>query len=84
MDPLETRVRDAMRRWVAPIEPSPAFVRSLRSELVDAARRQHAQVHRAQHLWLAAAAILGSLASLGGVAAFLLLRRRARMQPRPA
>lgn len=83
MDPLETRIRDSMRRWAAPIAPPPAFVRSLRSELVDAARQQYAQTRRARRLWLVAAAVLGSLASVGGVTAFLLLRRRARIQPRP-
>lgn len=84
MDPLEIRLRDSMRRWAAPIAPPPAFVRSLRSELVGAARQRYARNRRAWRLWLVGAAILGSLASVGGVTAFLLLRRRARMQPRPA
>lgn len=83
MNLWETRVRDSLRRWIAPIEPSPAFVRSLRSELVNAAYRQQAQARRTRRLWLVGAAVLGSVASVGGLAAFLLLRRRARVQPRP-
>lgn len=83
MDPLETQVSESLRRWIAPIEPPPAFVRSLRSELVDAARRQRVQGPRVRRWWLIGAAILGSVASVSGLAAFLLLRRRARIQPRP-
>lgn len=81
METLEIQVGETLRRWAAPITPPPAFVRSLRSELVGAARQQYARNRRARRLWLVGAAILGSLASVGGVTAFLLLRRRARMQP---
>ncbi len=84
MNALETQLRESLQRWVAPIEPPPAFVHSLRAELVQAARARRAEARRARRALLVGMAILGSIASVSGMTAFLLLRRRGRMQPRPA
>lgn len=84
METLETRLHDSLRRWVASVEPSPVFVHSLGAELAQAARRRQAETRRTRHILLIGMAVLGSVASVSGVAAFLVLRRRARMQPRPA
>lgn len=84
MDEIEATlapIGERLRRWLPPVEPPSRFVRSLRGELVEAARRQQARAHRLRHILLVGAAVLGSLASVAGVTAFLMLRRRARAHP---
>jgi hypothetical protein len=80
-DATLVQVIERLQRWLVPVEPPPAFVRSLRLELTEAARRQHQRARRMRHLWLVGAAIAGSVASIVGVTALLLLRRSARAHP---
>lgn len=84
MDELEVTlapIGERLRQWLPPVEPPSRFVRNLRGELVEAARRQRARAQRLRRILLVGAAVLGSLASVAGVTAFLMLRRRARAHP---
>ncbi len=75
------QITERLQRWLVPVEPPLAYVRSLRAELIEAARRRHKRPHRLRRILLVGAAIAGSVASVAGVAVFLLLRRRARVHP---
>lgn len=72
---------ERLQRWLVPVEPPPAFARSLKVELVEAARRQYQRAHRLRRILVVGAAIVGSVASVAGLTAFLILRRRARAHP---
>lgn len=72
---------ERLQRWLVPVEPPPAFARSLKVELVEAARRQYQRAHRLRRILVVGAAIIGSVASVAGLTAFLILRRRARAHP---
>ncbi len=80
-EPTLTRISEQIQRLLVPVEPPLAFVRSLRAELVEAARRRQERAHRLRRILLVGAAIAGSIASVAGVTAFLMLRRRARAHP---
>jgi len=80
-DPTLTRISERLQQLLVPVEPPLAYVRSLRAELIEAARRRQERAHRLRRLLLVGAAIAGSVASVAGVTAFLLLRRRARAHP---
>lgn len=75
------QIGEHLRHCFAPVEPSPAFVRSLKVELVQAARRRRERARRLRRILLVGAAIFGSVASVAGVTTVLLLRRRARTHP---
>jgi len=77
-------VAGRLKRVMVPVEPSTVFVRSLGRELVEAARRQQKVTRRLRRGLLIGAAALGSLASVVGVVALVLHRRRARTEPQPA
>jgi len=80
-EPTLTRISERLQQWLVPVEPPLAYVRSLRAELIEAARRRRERPHRLRRILLVGAAIAGSVASVAGVTAFLLLRRRARAHP---
>lgn len=75
------QISDRLRRCFVPVEPPPAFVRSLKVELMEAARQRQERARRLRRVLLLGAAVFGSAASVAGVTAFLLLRRRARLHP---
>lgn len=75
------QLAERLRQCFAPVEPSLAFVRSLKVELVEAARRRQEHTGRLRRGLLVGAFILGSVASVAGVTTVLLLRRRARAHP---
>lgn len=75
------RLNERLQRWLVPIEPPPAFARSLKTELVKTARRQYQRTHRLRRTLVVGAAIAGSVASVAGLTTFLILRRRARAHP---
>jgi len=75
------QISERLQRWLVPVEPPLAYVRSLRAELIEAARRRQERANRLRRILLVGAAIAGSVASVAGVTAFLLLRRRARAHP---
>ncbi len=75
------RISERLQRWLVPVEPPPAFTRSLKAELIEAARRQYQRAHRLRRILLVGAAVAGSVASVAGLTAFLILRRRARAHP---
>jgi len=75
------RISERLQQLLVPVEPPPAFARSLKVELIKAARRRQERAHRLRRILLVGAAIAGSVASVAGVIAFLLLRRRARAHP---
>lgn len=75
------QISDRLRRCFVPVEPPPAFVRSLKMELVQAARQRQERARRLRRILLVGAAVFGSVASVAGVTTFLLLRRRARAHP---
>ncbi|MBC7226514.1 MAG: hypothetical protein H5T61_04715 [Thermoflexales bacterium] len=75
------QISEQLQRWLVPVEPPPAFARSLKRELIDAARRQHKRAHRLRRILVVGAAVIGSVASVAGLTAFLVLRRRARAHP---
>ncbi|MCS7178891.1 MAG: hypothetical protein RML46_09880 [Anaerolineae bacterium] len=74
-------IAEQLRRWLVPVDPSPAFVCSLKRELIEAAYRQQERARTLRRILLVSAAIFGSVASVAGVAAVLVLRRRARAHP---
>jgi hypothetical protein len=76
---LAGRLQQSMR----PVQPSAAFVRNLRRELADNARRRIALTKRLRRSALIGAAALGSLlsiASVVGAIVFVVARLRARAQ----
>lgn len=75
------RISERLQQLLVPVEPPLAYVRSLRMELTEAARRRQERAHRLRRILLVGAAVAGSVASVAGVTAFLLLRRRARAHP---
>lgn len=75
------QIIEQLQRWLVPVEPPPAFARSLKLELTEAARRQYQRAHRLRRILVVGAAIIGSVASVAGLTAFLILRRRARVHP---
>jgi hypothetical protein len=75
------RITERLQQLLVPVEPPLAYVRSLRAELVEAARRRQERANRLRRILLVGAAIAGSVASVAGVTAFLVLRRRARVHP---
>jgi len=80
-EPTLARISERLQQLLVPVEPPLAYVRSLRVELIEAARRRQERAHRLRRILLVGAAITGSVASVAGVTAFLLLRRRARAHP---
>jgi len=80
-EPTLARISERLQQLLVPVEPPLAYVRSLRVELIEAARRRQERAHRLRRILLVGAAIAGSVASVAGVTAFLLLRRRARAHP---
>ncbi len=80
-DTTLAQISDRLRRCFVPVEPPPAFVRSLKMELLEAARRRRERARRLRRILLVGAAVFGSVASVAGVTTFLLLRRRARAHP---
>jgi hypothetical protein len=77
------RLRYAMR----PVEPPPQFVASLRSELLREAPGRKTSTRNARRSALVAAATVGSIvsvASVVGAIVFVVTRRRARLDTRPA
>lgn len=75
------QISERLRRWLVPVEPPPAFARSLKMELIEMARRQYRRAHRPRRILVVGAAIAGSVASVAGLITFLVLRRRARAHP---
>lgn len=75
------QIIERLQRWLVPVEPPPAFARSLKVELIEAARQQYQRAHRLRRILVVGAAIVGSVASVAGLTAFLILRRRARAHP---
>ncbi|MCX7855273.1 MAG: hypothetical protein N2556_04720 [Anaerolineae bacterium] len=75
------QINERLQRWLVPVEPPPAFARSLKVELIEAARRQYQRAHRLRRILVVGAAVVGSVASVAGLTAFLILRRRARAHP---
>ncbi len=80
-EPTLARISERLQQLLVPVEPPLAYVRSLGVELIEAARRRQERAHRLRRILLVGAAIAGSVASVAGVTAFLLLRRRARAHP---
>lgn len=76
-----TQIAERLQRWLVPVEPPPAFARSLKGELIAAARHRYERARRLKRILMIGAAILGSVASVVGLTTFLLLRRRARAHP---
>jgi len=76
---IASRLKEAM----PPVEPSAAFVRSLGRELVEAARRRREDARSLRRRLVIGAAALGSVLSLAGLVALIVMRRRARVAPRP-
>ncbi len=69
----------------SPVQPSPAFVRSLGKELAGSAKRQITLTKRLRKTVLIGAAAVGSLlsiASVVGAIVFVIVRWRERMQTR--
>lgn len=75
------QISERLQRWLVPVEPPPAFTRSLKMELIEMARRQYQRAHRMRRILIVGAAIASSGASVAGLTAFLILRRRARAHP---
>lgn len=75
------QIIERLQRWLVPVEPPPAFARSLKVELIEAAQQQYQRTHRLRRILVVGAAIIGSVASVAGLTAFLILRRRARAHP---
>lgn len=75
------QLSERLQRWLVPVEPPPAFARSLKGELIEAARRQYQRAHRLRRILVVGAAVIGSIASVAGLTAFLIIRRRARAHP---
>jgi hypothetical protein len=77
---MSERLRLALR----PVQPSAAFVQSLRSELVAQLRTQPKAQNTARRTALVAAAAVGSLisvASVVGAVVYLVSRHRAQVRP---
>ncbi|HHS97843.1 MAG TPA: hypothetical protein ENK08_08090 [Chloroflexi bacterium] len=77
-------IAERLKATLVPVEPSAAFVRSLRRELVEAARRRQTPSQRSRRGWIIGAAALGSALSVAGVVALILRLRRERFQPQPS
>ncbi len=75
------QIIERLQRWLVPVEPPPAFARSLKAELIEVARRKYWRTHRLRRILVVGAAVGGSVASVIGLTAFLILRRRARAHP---
>ncbi len=75
------QLSERLQRWLVPVEPPPAFACSLKGELIKAARRQYQRAHRLRRILVVGAAVIGSIASVAGLTAFLIIRRRARAHP---
>lgn len=76
---LMLSLTDRMRETLAPVQPSPDFVRELGQALAQHAS-QHEQPLRQQYrraIWFGVAAA-GSMASIAGVAAFVFYQRERR------
>ncbi|HIE38751.1 MAG TPA: hypothetical protein EYH30_07235 [Anaerolineales bacterium] len=82
--PRLAEVAERLQRVMVPVEPSTAFVRSLGQELIEASRRRQEATRRLRRGLIIGAAALGSAASVAGVVALVLLRRRAHAGPQPA
>lgn len=79
------QLAERLQRSAQPVQPAPSFVRSLKRELVDQARRQVVATRRARRSLLIGAAALGSVlsvASVVGAIVFLVPRLRARSHGR--
>lgn len=82
--PRLAEVAERLQRVMVPVEPPTAFVRSLGQELIEASRRRQEAARRLRRGLIIGAAALGSAASVAGVVALVLLRRRAHTEPQPA
>lgn len=75
---------ERLSQALLPVKANSAFVRSLRSELVDGARHQVVADHESRRTALIAAAAVGSLisvASVIGAVVYLVTRRRGQVRP---
>ncbi|HEY77092.1 MAG TPA: hypothetical protein G4O00_13120 [Thermoflexia bacterium] len=77
-------IAERLKETLVPVEPPATFVRSLRRELVDAARRRQSATQRLHRGLVIGAAALGSVLSLAGVVALILRRRRGRLHAQPS
>ncbi|HID89659.1 MAG TPA: hypothetical protein EYP52_08125 [Anaerolineae bacterium] len=77
-------VAERVKKTLVPVEPPAAFVQSLRKELIEAARRRRSATQRLHRGLVIGAAALGSMLSLAGVVALILLHRRGRLRPQPS
>ncbi len=75
------QISERLQRWLVPVGPPPAFARSLKAELVEAARQRYQRAHHLRRILVVGAAVVGSIASVAGLTTFLILRRRARAHP---
>ena len=76
-----------LQQRMQPVQPPAAFVRSLKAELINSARRQAVLTERKRRSVLIGAAAVGSvvsIASVVGAIVFLVPRLRARAQARVA
>ena len=81
------RLAEQLQQRMQPVQPPAAFVRSLKAELINRARRQTVVTERKRRSVLIGAAAVGSvvsIASVVGAIVFLVPRLRARAQARVA
>ncbi len=79
------QLAEQLHQSASPIQPSPAFVRSLGRELAGSAKRQITLTKRLRKTVLIGAAAVGSLVSIAsvvGAVVFIVVRWRERMQER--
>jgi hypothetical protein len=62
-----------LEKRMQPVHPSPAFVRSLRAELVEEARRQMSKRERRHRLAVISAAVAGAVVSVASVVGGIVL-----------
>lgn len=67
------QLSEHLQRRMQPVEPSTAFVHSLRDELVEEARKRMAFRERIQRLVMIGAAALGSILSIVSVVGVIIL-----------
>lgn len=83
------QVADRLQHSMHRVQPSPAFVRSLRGELVEEARRQLARRERRQRVTKIVAAVVGGVVSIASVVGGIVvlvkwLRTRTEARQAPA
>jgi hypothetical protein len=86
LDPL-MRVAERIQGVLAPVQPSPTFVRQLGQQLIaTTSRGRKAMTQRTRRAILIVAAALGSAVSVASAVGIIiyLIRHRARVQPKQA